>query len=78
LRRAGLTDADLHKLSGVPANLPESDRLVLDFARKLTRAAETVTDAEVAALLERFGPEKVVAMVHTLAHTNFQNCHWKR
>jgi hypothetical protein len=32
-----------------------------------------VTDAEVADLLERFGPDKLVAMVHTLACANFQN-----
>jgi hypothetical protein len=73
LRRAGMSDADLRKLSGDFAALPDSDRLALDFARKLTRAAETVTDAEVTTLLERFGPEKVVAMVHTLAYANFQN-----
>jgi alkylhydroperoxidase family enzyme len=73
LRRAGLTDADLRKLAGDAAGMADDDRLALAFARKLTRAAETVTDAEVAALLERFGPEKVVAMVHTLAYANFQN-----
>jgi len=39
----------------------------------MTRAAYTVTDDEVAELLKRFGPHKVVAMVHTLAWANFQN-----
>lgn len=73
LRRAGLTDADLRKLAGPAADLPEDDRLALGFARKLSRESEAVTDAEVAALLTRFGPEKVVAMVHTLAFANFEN-----
>jgi alkylhydroperoxidase family enzyme len=73
LRRAGLSEVDLLKLSGNVSVLPEDDRLAVGFARKLTRAAETVTDAEVATLLGRFGPEKLVAMVHTVAYANFQN-----
>jgi hypothetical protein len=73
LRRVGLTEVDLLRLSGDASVLPEDDRLAVGFARKLTRAAETLTDAEVATLLERFGPEKLVAMVHTVAYANFQN-----
>jgi alkylhydroperoxidase family enzyme len=72
LRRAGLTDADLKALAD-PAGLPESDRLALAFARKLTKAAYTLTDGEVARLVERFGPETVVGMVHTVAYANFHN-----
>jgi alkylhydroperoxidase family enzyme len=73
LRRAGLKDADLKQLAGDHRDLSEADRCALDFARKLTRAAYTVTDDEVAELLKRFGPEKVVGMVHTIAYANFQN-----
>src|SRR4051794_14049087 len=73
LRRAGLQDDDFRKLDGDPAKLPEADRLALTFARKLTKAAWSLSDEEMAALLQQFGPEKVVAMVHTLAWANFHN-----
>src|SRR5206468_1577051 len=46
--------------------------LALAFARKLSLAAHSVTDKEVEDLVERYGEERVVAMVHTLAHANFQ------
>jgi alkylhydroperoxidase family enzyme len=72
LRRGGLTAKALKQLSQ-PHDLPAADRAALTFARKLTLAGHSVTDAEVAELIEHFGPEKVVAMVHTLAHANFQN-----
>lgn len=73
LRRAGLTDADLQRLAGDPRQLPRAERAALGFARKVTRAAYTVTDAEMSELLEHFGPDRLVAMVHTLAFANFQN-----
>ena len=60
-------------MSAEVRDLPEADRAAIVFARKVTRAAYKVTDEEVADLLNRFGPDKVVAMVHTLAHANFQN-----
>jgi alkylhydroperoxidase family enzyme len=73
LRRAGVGDEGLKSLAGDHGQLPKAQRAALTFARKLTRAAHTVTDDEVAELLEHFGVEKVVAMVHTLAFANFQN-----
>jgi hypothetical protein len=73
LRRAGLTDSDLKQLADDHQSLPEGDRSALAFARQLTRAAYQVSDDDVAELLERFGPETVVGMVHTLAYANFQN-----
>ena len=73
LRRAGLNDEDLKQLAGDLKGLPQDERAALAFARKMTKAAYTVTDDEVAELLKHFGPEKVVAMVHTLAWANFQN-----
>jgi alkylhydroperoxidase family enzyme len=66
-------EADLRR-AGAWGGSPKqaAERAALAFARKLTRAAHEVTDAEVAELLELFGPEKVVAMVHTVALANFQ------
>lgn len=72
LRRAGLTEDQLRGLAGSPETLPEADRLALAFARRVTRSASAVSDAEVQTLVERFGAETVVAMVHTVAHANFQ------
>jgi alkylhydroperoxidase family enzyme len=73
LRRAGLTDKDLRALAGDHRACPPAERAALAFARKLTRAAHTVTDAEMADLLAHYGPDKVVAIVHTLAYANFQD-----
>jgi alkylhydroperoxidase family enzyme len=73
LRRAGLGDDDLKRLADDARGLPEAERVALAFARKLTRAAHTVSDEEVAELLRHHGPEKVVAIVHTLAYANFQD-----
>lgn len=73
LLRAGLTKADLAKLAGNHAGLPKAERELLTFARKMTLAAHTVTDDEFAAIMKRFGPEKTVAIVHTLAQANFQD-----
>lgn len=73
LRRAGIKDADLNQLSGDSQELPAADRPTFAFARKLTRAAHTVTDDEVAVLLHQFGPEQLVAVAHTVAYANFQN-----
>jgi alkylhydroperoxidase family enzyme len=72
LRRAGWTEKDLKRLAGKLPGLPPAERAALAFTRKLTLAGYSVTDAEVAELLQLFGAEKVVAMVHTVAHCNFQ------
>ncbi|MCR9295850.1 MAG: hypothetical protein NXI32_24290 [bacterium] len=72
LQRAGLSDKELQSFTADTANLSEADRVVSDFARRMTLAANQVTDEEMATLLEMFGPENVVAMVHTLAFANFQ------
>ncbi len=73
LHKAGVTAEQLEALGGDWDKLPEPERLALNFARKMTKAAYTVTDEEMAELLKHFGPEKVVAMVHTLAYANFQD-----
>ncbi len=73
LRRAGWTDKDLKRLAGNPPDLLAPECAVMAFARKLTLAGHAVTDAEVAELLQLYGAEKVVAIVHTVAHCNFQD-----
>jgi alkylhydroperoxidase family enzyme len=73
LRRAGLDEAALKELGGDWANLSEKERAALTFARKLTLAADTVTDDEVKALIKTYGEKDVVAMVLLLAYSNFQD-----
>ncbi len=73
LRRAGASADGLAQLTDDPRSLPRADRAVVLFARKLTLAGHEVTDEEVAELLDLYGAEKVVAMVHTIAFANFQN-----
>jgi alkylhydroperoxidase family enzyme len=73
LRKAGLGDADLKQLAGDWSTLSGAERAALTFARDLTRAAYAVTDDQVADLVKHYGPDKVVAMVHTVAHANFQD-----
>jgi len=48
-------------------------RVAVAFARKLTTAGHAITDAEFAELLKAYGPEKVTAIVHTVAYANFHN-----
>jgi alkylhydroperoxidase family enzyme len=71
LRRAGGTDADLVALQGDRSGLPAAERSALTFARKMTVAAHSVTDEEVAGLIAHFGERRVVAMVLQLAYANF-------
>jgi alkylhydroperoxidase family enzyme len=73
LRRAGLDAAGIRALAGDLDGLPEKERAALTFARKLTTAADTVTDAEVAHLRELYGDRQVVAMVLLVAYANFQD-----
>jgi alkylhydroperoxidase family enzyme len=72
LRRAGMDEADVRALAD-PDRLPAELRPALAFARKLTLAADSVTDAEVARLIEQYGEKQVVAMVLLLAHASFQD-----
>ena len=73
LKRAGVKPAELKKLAGRLSALKPAERALVTFARKMTKAAHTVTDDEVAGLLKTHRAEKVVAMVHTLAWANFHN-----
>lgn len=73
LRRAGGDPAVLDFLIKNPERLAPVERDAVEFARKLTLAAYTVTDEEVAGLIKTHGEEQVVAMVQLLAYANFQD-----
>jgi alkylhydroperoxidase family enzyme len=73
LRRAGANENDLKRLSSARHELPRAERAALAFARKLTLAGHSLSDDEFSELLDLFGAEKVVAIVHTAALANFQN-----
>jgi alkylhydroperoxidase family enzyme len=73
LRRAGVSEKELKQLASTARELPPGERAALAFARKLTLAGHSVSDAEVAELIDHFGAEKVVGIVHTVALANFQN-----
>lgn len=72
LRRLGLTDDQIAALA-VPKDLPDTDRLAIQLADKLTRAAYTVTDEEMDRLISLCTPKVAVAVVHTVAYANFHN-----
>jgi alkylhydroperoxidase family enzyme len=73
LQRAGVERTDIDLLLQDAGQLPLAERDAVAFARKLTSAAYTVTDEEVAQLLKTHGEKNVVAMVQLLAHANFQD-----
>ncbi|HEY1861390.1 MAG TPA: deiodinase family protein, partial [Gemmataceae bacterium] len=73
LLRAGASDEEIKALAGDHAALPEAERLALQFARKLTQAAYTVTDEETAQLIKLHGDKNLTAMVLLLAYANFQD-----
>jgi hypothetical protein len=71
LKRAGASSEEVRRLvNGRPT---ETERRPLALARQLTTAAYLVTDEQFAAVLKQFGPEKMVALVHTVAFANFEN-----
>ncbi|HMP78304.1 MAG TPA: hypothetical protein PKD54_02520 [Pirellulaceae bacterium] len=43
------------------------------FARRLTSSASHITDAEFQRVVDHYGVETTVAIVHTVAYANFQN-----
>lgn len=55
------------------AKTQPADHTALAFAKKLTEAGHAITDKEFAELLDRCGPEKTTAIVHTVAYANFHN-----
>jgi alkylhydroperoxidase family enzyme len=67
LRRAGVNDKELF----VGVNFSEAELAAFGFAKKLTEEGHAITDREFADLLKHYGPEKVTAIVHTVAYANF-------
>jgi alkylhydroperoxidase family enzyme len=65
--------ADLARFEPEPVPLSDDEKVALAFAEKLTLAGFAITDDEFANLLKRFGPERVTAIVHTVAYANFHN-----
>jgi alkylhydroperoxidase family enzyme len=72
LRRNSIHPRSLEKLGDIKSMAADT-RLAAAFARRLTLAGSTITDEEFAELLKVFGPEKVTAIVHTVAYANFFN-----
>jgi hypothetical protein len=54
-------------------SLTEIDRRTMEFAHRMCREAYSVTDADVAQLLEHYGPERLTGIVLCLAYANFQD-----
>jgi alkylhydroperoxidase family enzyme len=73
LERAGAFAAERAALVDGDPDAPEAEKAALTFARKLTLAANTVSDEEVKRLRELYGDEKLVALVQLLAYANFQD-----
>jgi len=72
LRRAKLTEAEVDEFVLETRPPTEGEKALFKFARKVTKAAYTLTDAEFAAVLKVYGPELTCAAVHTVAFANFQ------
>lgn len=73
LKRANVPQADIDAFAEGTDTPADDEKKLFAFARKLTKAAYTITDAEFAAVLKAFGPEKTCAAVHTLAYCNFHD-----
>jgi hypothetical protein len=71
LKRMGTSEAELIDLKNGDVNA--TDRIVLKFARKLTSAGYSITDSEMKAVIARLGPDRAVALVHTVAFANFHD-----
>ena len=72
LAKAGVTAEQVQRL-GTAETMPPADRRALEFARDLTLGEASITDEQVAELIREYGPDDAVAIVHTVAHANFQN-----
>jgi len=73
LHRAGLDQSQIEAFDDKEPKRSTADQEAIEFALKLTVAADSVTDEEVARLLERYGDKDVVAMVLLVAYANFQD-----
>lgn len=71
LKATGMTDDQIFGLDADAAALPEKERRALAFARKLSAAPATVTDADVEALRKEFTDFEVAELVHHVCNAAF-------
>lgn len=80
LRRAGADESEIHRLvqeqpeqdaSRTDSEPADLEQATLEFARRLTLAGSSVTDEQVAHLMEAYGDKQVVAIVLLVAYSNF-------
>lgn len=71
--RAGGKAEDIDNLLAQLDRLPEAERLALQLVRQLVEAAYSVSDDQVARLVELYGAKQVVAIVLVVAYANFQD-----
>jgi alkylhydroperoxidase family enzyme len=71
LVRAGGDPRALQAQPTISDRLPKPEQSILNFAQKLTRAAYSVTDEEVAQLVAWYGNQQVVGVVLMVAYANF-------
>jgi hypothetical protein len=69
--RAGGDPATLRSQLAILDRVPKPEQAVLKFAQKLTRAAYSVTDAEVAQLVTWYGNREVVGVILLVAYANY-------
>ncbi|HEY7154220.1 MAG TPA: hypothetical protein VH575_09720 [Gemmataceae bacterium] len=71
--QAGGKAEDIDDLPRRFDKLPEAERLALQLVRQLVEAAYTVSDEQVARLVELYGEKQVAAIVLVAAYANFQD-----
>ena len=70
---SGTLETGTVALDGDNKDLPEKERLAVAFARKLTDAPATVTDADVEGLRKVFEDKLVAEIVHHVCNAAFLN-----
>lgn len=73
LKALGFTDDQIFALDGDGKDLPESERAAIAFARKLSMAPATVSDADVEGLRKLFKDKEVAEIVHGVCNAAFFN-----
>jgi alkylhydroperoxidase family enzyme len=73
LRRLGASESEIQELKNRTAAIEPKEQAALDFARKMTLAAYSVSDQEVEELIDYYGEKTLVGMVLQMAFANFQD-----
>jgi alkylhydroperoxidase family enzyme len=71
LKALGFTDDQVFALDGDGKSLPEAERVAVAFARKLTAAPATVTDADVEGLRKRYTDKQVAEIFYQVCNAAF-------